>query len=109
LITEPTGAELLIPQAAVAAVGGAGTLSEATVSVVEARLDLASAVRGIARRRAAVRVRLLDGTELVGTVDRVGADALDLAMHPAGEPRRSGAVRQVVIVPLASVASVRAD
>ncbi|MDX6275781.1 MAG: hypothetical protein QOJ92_2991 [Frankiales bacterium] len=109
LIAESSGAELLVPHEALAAVAGAGTLGESSASVVDARLDFASALRGIARRRAGVRVRLLDGTESAGTIDRVGADALDLALHPEGEARRRGAVRQVVIVPLKSLGSVRAD
>jgi hypothetical protein len=107
LLAGDGGSELLIPQTGVSSVAGLGTLVERSSSQVEARLDFASALRGLARRRAGVRLRLSDGAELDGTIDRVGADALDLALHAQGELRRSAAVRQVVVVPLARVVSVR--
>jgi hypothetical protein len=109
LLLDEQGAEHLLPLSAVASAAGLGARSERTESKVEARLDLATALRGIARRRAGVRLRLVDGSELVGTIDRVGADALDLAQHAAGEARRPGAVQGVVLVPLTSLAAVRAD
>ena len=109
LLVMESGGEALVPQAAVGSVGGLGALSEPSTSVVEARLDLASALRGLARRRAGVRLELRDGAALSGTIDRVGADALDLAQHPQGEARRAGSVKQVVVVPLAALAVVRSE
>ena len=108
LVEESTG-EALVPQAALGSVGGIGALAEPSTSVVEARLDLASALRGLARRRAAVRLELRDSAQLAGTIDRVGADALDLAVHPQGEARRASAVRQVAVIPLSALAVVRAE
>jgi hypothetical protein len=44
---------------------------------------------------------------LTGTVDRAGADHLDLALHDPGAPRRAENVTGYRIVPFAAVAAVR--
>jgi hypothetical protein len=74
-------------------------------------LTVRSALRGIARDRSAVQVHLVDPTAgiLHGTVDRVGADFVDVAEHPAGEPRRPREVRASVLVPLAALAALRRE
>jgi hypothetical protein len=108
LVEEDAGREALIAGAAVSAVAGLGRRTAAADgSVVRARLDLRRAVRGLARDRSAVQVVLCDGFSLTGTVDRVGADFVELAEHPLEEPRRAGAVRGVQAVALAAVAVIR--
>ncbi len=70
---------------------------------------LASALRRVARSRSGVEVVGTDGTVLVeGTVDRVGADHMDVARHARDDARRAGAVRGVLVVPLDAVALLRA-
>lgn len=99
----------LVAIAAVQAVGGLGrrtSISEESGSVW-ARLDLRRALRALARDRAAVQVVLDDGYVLSGTLDRVGADYVELAEHPADEPRRAGAVLGVRTVVIAAIAIVR--
>jgi hypothetical protein len=74
---------------------------------VWSRLDLRRALRGLARDRAVVQVILDDGAALTGTLDRVGADYVEMAEHPADQLRRSEAVQGVRAVVLEAIAVVR--
>ncbi len=74
---------------------------------MQRRLDLRWALRGLARSRAPLRLVLRDGTALTGTLDRVGADHVDLAEHPLDEARRSADVTAVRLVPLPPLALVQ--
>ena len=56
---------------------------------------------------APVQVVLDDGGSLTGTLDRVGVDHVELAVHPTDVPRRSESVREVRAVVLDAVAVVR--
>jgi hypothetical protein len=110
VLLEETGLrEVLVPLAAVLAVTGVGSRSAApgAEGEVARRLDLRWALRGLARDRAGVAVVLRDGTTVSGTLDRVGADHVDVAEHAPGEPRRASAVRQVRLVPLSALALLR--
>ena len=108
LLDEPGSGEVLVPLAAVLGVTGVGaTTAVPDESAVGRRLDLRWALRGLARSRTAVRLVLSDGSVLPGTLDRVGADHVDLAEHGRDEPRRASAVRQVRLVPLTALVAVR--
>jgi hypothetical protein len=52
-------------------------------------------------------VELVDGTALDATIDRVGADFVEVATHAAGELRRRGEVRDVEVIPTAGIAAIR--
>jgi hypothetical protein len=54
-----------------------------------------------------VRVWLRDGSVLPVTVDAVGADFLEAAVHAAGEARRRDRVRHVELIPLSAIAVIR--
>lgn len=99
--------DLLVPLAAVLTAGGMSPFSLAAGQAVARRLRLGSVLRGLARDRAGVTVSLWSGAQVDGTVDRVGADHLDLAVHPADVTRRAVHVQQVCTVPFQAVASVR--
>jgi hypothetical protein len=73
------------------------------------RLTFGFVLRDLVRRRAGVRVQLTTGRMLTGTIDRAGADHLDLALHDPGAPRRSDAVSGYRLVPFTSIAWLRAD
>jgi hypothetical protein len=109
LLLDDGSRECLVPLTAVRSVVGLGRYAAdpQAQGVVAARLGLDHALRAVARDRTHVQLVLRDGWALGGTVDRVLADHLDLAEHPADEPRRAEAVRGVRTVPLAMVALVR--
>lgn len=109
LLADDAGRDVLVATAAVRAVTGLGrrTGTPGTPSLVRGRLDLRHALRGLARDRATVQVVLDDGAVLVGTVDRVGADYLELAEHAADTPRRAEVVSGVRAVVISAVAVVR--
>jgi hypothetical protein len=111
LIVEGSGREAVVALPAVLALGDLGSLSAApgTMAVVDSRFSLALALRAIARDRSAVRLHLADGSALDGTLDRVGADFVELAEHPAGEARRRSAVRQQWVVATGAVVALRRD
>lgn len=73
---------------------------------LSARLGLAFVLRDLCRRRRAVDLVLASG-ELHGTLDRIGRDHVDLAVHDRGVPRREQEVREIRIVPLAALLLVR--
>lgn len=73
---------------------------------LSARLSLVFVLRDLCRRRRSLELRLATG-DLYGTIDRVGRDHLDLAIHEPGVPRRDSAVTQYCVVPLAQVLLVR--
>ncbi|MBB3678686.1 hypothetical protein [Modestobacter versicolor] len=109
LLVDGQARELLLAAEAVTAVGGLGTVTApaSEAGEVARRLDLRRALRGLARDRAAVSCLLVDGGVLTGTLDRVGADFVELAEHPLDQPRRRGAVQAVRALPLRAVVAVR--
>ena len=112
LLLEEQGArEVLVPLDAVLGVTGLTARAEAPGSEGEVgrRLDLRWALRGLARSRAGVSLVLRDGSVVTGTLDRVGADHVDLAEHAPGEARRPADVRQVRLVPLPALTLVRSS
>lgn len=109
LLEEAGQREVLLSIAALLAVSGVGRRSELppAESEVGRRLDLRWVLRGLAQSRVGLQVVLVDGTLLAGTLDRVGADHVDLAEHPTAEARRASAVRQVRVLPLEALSAVR--
>jgi hypothetical protein len=108
LLDQEAGREVMVVVAAVLTARGFGRHSAAPGSegVVESRLGLRHALRGIARDRSAVHVDLVDGTRVAGTVDRVGADFIELARHAPDEPRRLRDVLDTELLPIAALAAV---
>ena len=108
LLIESVATDLLIPFAALATVEGVTASTGRALGTVDSRFDLRKALRGVGRDRAPVGVLTTFGAEVTGTIDRVGADFLELATHAAWEVRRTDAVRSVLLVPLSAIVMVRA-
>jgi hypothetical protein len=105
---------VVVPVAAIAALSLPGDAVPSSIAAAPAgpptpladRLGLAFVLRTMCRRRAAVEL-VLPGGPLHGTIDRVGRDHLDLAVHEPGTARRRDAVRRVSVVPFAQLLLVR--
>lgn len=111
LVQEDGAGQLLLPTSSVLSISGLGRAAEVPGSEGEVvrRLDLRWTLKGLVRSRSGVQLVLSDASVLTGTLDRVGADHVDLAEHPPGEARRPAAVRQVRLVPLAALAAIRSS
>ncbi|MGB7819153.1 MAG: hypothetical protein WBL35_10560, partial [Ornithinibacter sp.] len=70
------------------------------------RFGLGYALRALSRDRATVAVSLLGVPAVIGTIDAVGADHLDLAEHHEGEVRRPENVRRTLALPFAALVGV---
>lgn len=106
----------IIPMSAISAIalGHADLLRSARPRAAERatlseRMTLGFVLRDLVRRRTPVTVTLTGGRALTGTIDRAGADHLDLALHDPGSPRRADAVQGHRLVPFSAVAWVRID
>ncbi|AZI57486.1 hypothetical protein EH165_04220 [Nakamurella antarctica] len=108
LVNESHGVDLMVSHAAVNFVEGLRAATGAAPSGIATKLDFRRALRAVARDRSPVTVSLGGGGEIAGTLDRVGADFIEVAVHAPWESRRSAAVQSVVTVPLAAVEVVRA-
>ncbi|CAN5399725.1 hypothetical protein BH10ACT7_BH10ACT7_09920 [soil metagenome] len=69
---------------------------------LSARLGIAFVLRDLCRRRHPLEFTLTTGG-LHGTIDRVGRDHIDVAVHEPGIPRRSSLVSEYRVVPLDQV------
>ena len=78
-------------------------------SALAQRMSLGFVLRDLVRRRVPVTVMLASGRGLSGTLDRAGADHLDIALHEVGAPRRAPEIRGFRVVPFTAIAAVRLD
>jgi hypothetical protein len=109
LVDRPGRGEVLVTSCGLLAVRGlpVAAAEPALTGNVESRLDLGHVLRAVARDRAPVTVVLRDGLSCIGTIDRVGADFVDLAEHAADQPRRAGQVRAIRTVAFRAISLVR--
>ncbi|MCR2793792.1 hypothetical protein NQ156_12020 [Microbacterium sp. zg.Y625] len=109
------GGALLLPFAGTAAIGipQADLLRSARPVAAPARLadrmTLGFVLRDLSRRRIPVTVGVAGGRLLSGTIDRAGADHVDLALHDRDAPRRAAAVGGHRLVPTDALVWLRLD
>ncbi|GAA4752679.1 hypothetical protein GCM10025783_26930 [Amnibacterium soli] len=108
-----SAAQVVLPVSAVAALlptaaQVARSLEPVALGAVTDRIGLAFVLRDLARRRRTVQLTVPGGA-LSGTIDRVGRDHLDLAVHPADGWRRASAVARIEVLALTQVLLVRVD
>jgi hypothetical protein len=111
LIAETTEQETVLPGPAVLSVAGlsrwAAPPDETGPGRTPVRLGLRAALRAIARDRSGVRVHLVDGAIVEGTIDRVGADLIEVAVHERGSARRQSGVCHLEVIPVGALAALR--
>lgn len=112
----PGGAEAIVPVGSIASVALSAAQARASRARMPepprpdltAKLGIGVVLRDLARRRVALDVlSAFEPSALHGTIDRVGADHLDLAVHGRGDARREGNVVEHRVIALSAVAMVR--
>ncbi|GAA1518029.1 hypothetical protein BJ978_002030 [Agromyces terreus] len=109
LVGRGSGGQCILPFSAIGALLTGPRLLERSLephpdppSSLTERMGLSFVLRDLSRRRAAVHL-LTEIGAVHGTIDRVARDHLDLAVHPAGSPRREREVQGYRIVPFERV------
>jgi hypothetical protein len=107
------GAQAILPLAAVSALLPSPaqlerSLEPVALGTVTDRIGIAFVLRDLARRRRRLDLTTSAGV-LSGTVDRVGKDHLDLAIHPADGFRRTSAVARIEVLAMSGILLVRVD
>jgi hypothetical protein len=108
LLADDRGADVLVALAAVQGLADLSASSDPGSDPAQGRmrLGLGVALRAVARDRAPVVVHLTGGSTVEGTLERVGADFVEVTEHPAAETRPRGG-RAVRTLPFAALAMVR--
>lgn len=101
---------LLMPREAILSVDGDLRRAVVPSQPLRAGPKMGAVYRMLARRREPVQIAALDGQTIAeGTIDRVGRDHLDLALHARDEFRRGAALRGFRVVPFEAIQLVRAS
>lgn len=108
LLDEGAGREVVVATSAVSQVIGLGPLAASgPPGGLDERMTMRLALRRIARDRSAVALHLRDGHVRFATIERVGADFVEVSVHAPGESRRPREPAGRLLVALAAVVAVR--
>jgi hypothetical protein len=86
--------------------GAGGWIDAPPLGPSAARLDLRWLLGRLARDRGHLRLHRVGGGAVDGTIDRVGADHVELAVHDADVPRRRSEILEHRVVPLAALVRI---
>ncbi|MGI8647060.1 MAG: hypothetical protein DLM55_03480 [Acidimicrobiales bacterium] len=105
------GARVLLPLAAVMTLRGLPFAAAAPGSEghVAARYDMRMVLRRLMRDRAVLTLVLRSGDAVLGRLDRVGADCMDVTTQESGERRVPRSPRHAQTIPCAALALVRLE
>jgi small nuclear ribonucleoprotein (snRNP)-like protein len=103
--------ECVLPLSAVSAVTGLGDASvpESAAGAVRARLGLGSVLRRVAADRSQVSVVTAGGAMLNGSLQRVGSDFVEMAVHEPGDALEAARSRRLTLVPFAALEMLRRE
>lgn len=98
----------LVPFGAIVTINGLGVRAAGGPGVATAkRFGLGYALRGLSRDRSVVSVTDIGGSVTTGTIDAVGADALDLSEHSPDVARRAENIVARRVIPFTAIVVVR--
>jgi len=98
----------LVPFGAIVSVKGLGARAAVGPGLATAkRFGLGYALRGLSRNRSVVSLTDISGSVTTGTIDAVGADALDLSEHPSDVARRNENIVARRVIPFTAIVVVR--
>lgn len=107
LVQDGARGRALVPTDGIVEIEGLGWAGSDRQGVC-ASLGLGHPLRAFARDRAVVEIEDVIGRSLVGTIDAVGADAFEVALHPRDEPRRPANVSRRPTIPFGAIVCVTA-
>lgn len=108
LLHERGGRGSLVPFAAIVSITGLGARAAVGSAVTTAkRFGLGYALRGLSRDRSVVSLTDIGGSVTTGTVDAVGADALELSEHPLDVARRAENIVARRVIPFTAIVVLR--
>lgn len=90
LLTSDAGHDVVVLTDSVLAVRGLSSYAVGASHRADARLSVGHVLLALARDRRPVTVHVADGSRVEGTIERVGADFVDIAEHPTGDLRPAG-------------------
>jgi hypothetical protein len=97
--------EVILPTAGFVFVSGMSGAADPARARLARRFRFTAVLRGLSQQRRPITAQLITqpSVQLTGTIDRVGMDHADVAIHQLDEPRRASVVSEIRCVVLGSI------